>query len=82
MLKHDKYLGFEVLTAVVMNFAIIWDIAPRSPYVNGRVRGTYNLHLQGKKSAESETIVGGWFSRNSCPTSCFTMVCYPADLPP
>jgi hypothetical protein len=56
--KNDlKLVGFEVLTAVVMNVAIFWDIAPCSPYVNQRFGGTYHLYLQGKKSAEQETSV-------------------------
>jgi hypothetical protein len=38
---------FEVLTALVMNVAIFWDIAPCSPYVNLRFGATYH-HLQGK----------------------------------
>jgi hypothetical protein len=44
-------VGFEVLTVVVMNVAIFWD----SPYVCRRFGGTYDLHLQGRKSAEEET---------------------------
>jgi hypothetical protein len=44
--------GFEVLAAVVMNFAIFWDIAPRRPYVNRRFAGTCHLHLQDRKPAE------------------------------
>jgi hypothetical protein len=50
-------LGFEGLTAVGMNVPIFWDIGPCGPYVNWRFGGTYNLHLQGKKSAEQETKV-------------------------
>jgi hypothetical protein len=42
-----QFVGFEVLTAVIMNAAIFWDIAPCSPYVNRRFRRTYHLHLQG-----------------------------------
>jgi hypothetical protein len=34
---------------VVMNVAIFWDIAPRSPYVNRRYEGTYYLHPQCRK---------------------------------
>jgi hypothetical protein len=34
------YVGFEVLTAVVMNVAIFWDIALCSMYVNQHFRGT------------------------------------------
>jgi hypothetical protein len=29
-------VGFEVLTVVVINIAIVWDIAPCSPFVNRR----------------------------------------------
>jgi hypothetical protein len=49
------HVGFEVLTAVAMNAAIFWDIAPCSPYVERRFRGTYHLHLQGKELAEQGT---------------------------
>jgi hypothetical protein len=45
------YAGCEVLTAVVMNVAIIWDIAPCSLNVNRRFGGTYHLHDEGRKSA-------------------------------
>jgi hypothetical protein len=50
-------VGFEVLTVVVMRIAIFWDIAPCSPYINLRFRGTYRIHLQDPKSAEQETSV-------------------------
>jgi hypothetical protein len=40
-------VGFEVLTAVDMNVAIFWDIAPCSTYVNQRFGGVYHLRLQG-----------------------------------
>jgi hypothetical protein len=39
------------LTALVMNVAIFWDTAPCSQYMNQRFGGTYNLHLQRRKSA-------------------------------
>jgi hypothetical protein len=32
--KRKHNVGTEVLTAVVMNVAIFWDIAPCSPYMN------------------------------------------------
>jgi hypothetical protein len=39
-----KFVGFEVLTAVVMKSFIFWDIAPCNPLkVNGRFGGTYML---------------------------------------
>jgi hypothetical protein len=45
-----KYVGFEVLTAVVMKSTIFWDTTPCSPLnVNRRFGGTYRLHLQGRK---------------------------------
>jgi hypothetical protein len=34
------YLGFEIITAIVMNVAMFWDIALCSPYVNRRFGGT------------------------------------------
>lgn len=30
-------MAFEVLTAIGMNFAMFWDIVPRSQYVNQRL---------------------------------------------
>jgi hypothetical protein len=48
---------FEVLTAVDINVAIFWDIAPYSPNVSRRFGGTYRLHLQGRKSAVKEAGV-------------------------
>jgi hypothetical protein len=50
VLENLAYLGlvgFEVLTAVVMNSAISWDITPCSQLsVNRRFGGTYGLHLE------------------------------------
>jgi hypothetical protein len=43
-----NYVGFEVLTAVVMNVIIFSDIAPCSRYVNRRFGITHHLHLQGR----------------------------------
>jgi hypothetical protein len=51
------FVGSEDLTAVAMNVTILWDIAPCSPYVNRRFKGTYHLHLQGRKSAGQETSI-------------------------
>jgi hypothetical protein len=45
------YVGFEVLTAVVMKSTIFWDITPCSPLtVNRSFGGTYRLHVQGRKN--------------------------------
>jgi hypothetical protein len=39
-LTHYIQVEFEVLTAVVMNLAIFWNITPSSPYANRRFEGT------------------------------------------
>jgi hypothetical protein len=54
-LRQPRYLGFEVLTVVVMKSTIFWDITPVSPLsVNRRFEGTYRLHLQGRKNKFSK----------------------------
>jgi hypothetical protein len=46
----NKYVTFEVLTAVVMKSIIFWDITPCNPLkVNRSFGETYRLHLQGLK---------------------------------
>jgi hypothetical protein len=40
--KRILSVGFEVLSAVVTKIAIFWDMAPCSPYMNGRFGGTYH----------------------------------------
>jgi hypothetical protein len=49
--NHVFYEGFEVLTAVVTNAAILWDIASCSPYESRLFGGRFLLHLQGLNSA-------------------------------
>jgi hypothetical protein len=50
------YVGFEVLTAVIMKITIFWDITPCSPLsVNRRFGGTYCLHLQGRKISRARS---------------------------
>jgi hypothetical protein len=39
-----------------MKIVIFWDIASCIAYMNGLFGGTYHLHLQGRKSAENETL--------------------------
>jgi hypothetical protein len=51
------YIGFDLLTAVVMNVSMFWDIVPCGPYANRRFGGKYHPHLQGWKSAEQETDI-------------------------
>jgi hypothetical protein len=43
-----RYVGFEVLTAVVMKCSIFWDVTLSSPLkLKGCFGGTCHLHLQG-----------------------------------
>jgi hypothetical protein len=58
-------VGFDVLTAIIINVAIFWDIAPYSPYVTRRFGGTYQLRLQGRKSGEQESSVQQVARQNS-----------------
>jgi hypothetical protein len=51
-------VGFEVLTAVVMNVPVFWDIVLCSPYVNHRSEGTCYFQLQGRKSAKQYAAIG------------------------
>jgi hypothetical protein len=45
------FVGFEVLTTVVMKGINFWDITPCSPLsVNRRFGGIYRLHLQGRRN--------------------------------
>jgi hypothetical protein len=46
---HIFLVGFDMLTAVVRNVAIFWDIAPCSPYVNRRFGRTYHVQLGDRK---------------------------------
>jgi hypothetical protein len=44
------YVGFEVLTAVIMMSSIFWDITLCSPLkANERFGGTYRFKLHGRK---------------------------------
>jgi hypothetical protein len=56
----------NVLTTVIMNVVILWNITLSSPYVNRRFRGTYYLHLQGGKSTEQETSLQEGLVKISC----------------
>jgi hypothetical protein len=52
--QRQNYVGFEVLTAVVMKSTIFWDITPCiSMKVNRRFGGTYRLHLQGRRISKA-----------------------------
>jgi hypothetical protein len=52
---------FEVRTAVIMKVAILWDLAPCSPYINQGFGGKYHLHFQGRKSSEPSYLLARWF---------------------
>jgi hypothetical protein len=45
-------IRFEVSTVVTMKNAAFWDVALCRSYMNRRFRGTYRLHLQGRKIHE------------------------------
>jgi hypothetical protein len=59
-------VGFGVLTAVVMNSFVFWDIMPCSPLkVDRRFGATCRLHLQGRRlSQTTHQREGG--SKQSC----------------
>jgi hypothetical protein len=42
---------------LLLKIAIVWNIAPCSPYMNRRFGGMYRLHIQGPKSVEQEINV-------------------------
>jgi hypothetical protein len=44
---YSKLVGFEVLTAVVMNVAIFWDVVLFSLNCNLHFGGMYHYHIQG-----------------------------------
>jgi hypothetical protein len=48
----ERFVWFEVLTAVVINVAIFCDIAPCSPYENRRFGEMYHLQLRCRKLAQ------------------------------
>jgi hypothetical protein len=53
--NYKEYLGFEVVTAVVMNDTIFWYITPCGLLsVDRSFGGTYRLHLQGRKNEVSK----------------------------
>jgi hypothetical protein len=49
------YVGFEVLTAVVLKSTIFWDMTPCSPLsFNGRFGGTYRIRLNMERTIPTE----------------------------
>jgi hypothetical protein len=57
------FVGFEVLTPVVMKSTIFWDKTPCSPLkVSRRFGETYRLHLQGRKMTSAAChLLSRWF---------------------
>jgi hypothetical protein len=64
-----KYVGFEVLTEVVMKSTVFWYITPCSPLkVNRNFGGTYHHHLQGRRiSGAISQHESRWLSRTYVP---------------
>jgi hypothetical protein len=51
------FVGFEVLTVVVMKIAILWRVTPCSPLnVNRRFWGTHCLHLQDRRISRERNL--------------------------
>jgi hypothetical protein len=49
-----RFVGFEVLAAVVMKSTDSWDITPYIPLkVNRRFRGGYLFYLQGRRISQA-----------------------------
>jgi hypothetical protein len=67
--------GYEVLTAVIMDSTIFWDITPFSSMnVNRSFGGTCRLHLEGRKinqarnhgdAGSRKSLVGLFFGRGN-----------------
>jgi hypothetical protein len=61
-----SYVGFEIITAVIMKSIIFWNKMPWSPLsVNRGFGGTYSLHLQGRRNKLSKKpacqLLACWF---------------------
>jgi hypothetical protein len=55
--SQDEHVRSEVITAVTMKNAVVWDVVP---CVNRRFGGTYRPHLQGILIREQGTSVSRW----------------------
>jgi hypothetical protein len=70
------YILFEVLTAVVMNSLIFWDITPCSPLkVNWCFGRTCRLHLQGRRISQARNHHEAGTSWANLPC-CFMVVSF------
>jgi hypothetical protein len=55
------FVGFQILTAVLIRSAIFWDTTPCSPLkVNLRFGRIYHLHLQGQISQVTQQRESKW----------------------
>jgi hypothetical protein len=70
--KKIEDVVFEVLTAVLTNVTILWDIALCSLYVNRCSEGTYHLHLQDEVS--KKPVCSGWLGNMVVS---YSVVCWP-----
>jgi hypothetical protein len=53
LINSFTYVGFEVLTTVVMNSSVFWDITPGNPLkINRCFGGTCRLHLQARRISQ------------------------------
>jgi hypothetical protein len=51
--SNNRYVGFEVLTAVVMKSSIFWDITSRGLLkVRRRFGGIFIIHIQGRRISQ------------------------------
>jgi hypothetical protein len=61
-INKQTFIGFEVLTPVVMKSSIFWDTTPHSPLkVNRLFGGTSLLHLQGRKICQARNQLATCF---------------------
>jgi hypothetical protein len=52
------FIGFEVLTAVIMKCSVVWDITPCSSFkVSRSFGGTCSLHIQGRRRSQAKNSV-------------------------
>jgi hypothetical protein len=67
--QHLEAVGFEVLTPVVMNNSVFWDVTPCSPLKDNRLFGRpCHPHLQGRRisrarnqQSSASRLLACWF---------------------
>jgi hypothetical protein len=63
MLQDRRFTNPDIINCKIyycMKNAVLWDVAPWRSWLNRRFRGTYGLHLQGRKIRERGTSVSRW----------------------